>query len=1215
MRTSDKRPATFDGKLHAWRADLAACAVAIAFFLLVAIHLHHRGQLVGSADFFPDFGPFNLLVKSVAAWSHIKDGFGGYDFPTYVPLYALGTIVARLFSASVAQTAQIFIVLSAAWCGTYLACRMLRLPLGASAVAATFYAFGPATQSFVTWLTGSFLIATFPWMVLLMASAVRLPTRRRMITFLLALAGLAVFPLIGSTPQLFFEFILGMVAFGLYFLATVSNTKRPDVTRWAILSIALTIFTALWWIIPEVVAIKSQSVTRSLNQADLAWPFRNASLLNVFRFISPWTWIEPSVTPYAARYDANILLYVTGFIGFFGICVSVAISKGTRARLARFLLAIALAGFLVVNGLHDPGRLVNTWLYRIPGFILLAEPAGAGYIALFATSVSIGIAVASSAYLRQNRTLARCVIAVLIFLCAVPATPVVTASIFDGPKNGHSWYTNVPSYWKDAASYLDQAKADGSLLVLPVNQTYQRRYDWGYTGVDLVPAAMISRPTMLLGASLDYLDDARVASIRHELDLLESSGSPRFPEALRAAHIAFVLCRGDAENLSQLPDCGLNNASWRFSLHRFGDLLVADVANPRPFIEQWPSWIAGDYDGMSPGDVLALASATTLAPRIHADRRAYRIGSIAAAMIESTHPSAVDLQHRFVGVALPDQKKSISILRAVTGRAQFDARPRQSIVAIDTFAPGASLSLTALPLPTVDVAVGTSGAMVHAYNPGDGRLNVLLRAPVAGMRTGKMLQLLPGENQIHIAGLRAGQKDEISLNLLSRRPVTFRLAYSTLFLLHAGERVFMPGLDVTGLLDANAVLEASAPAQTPGRVGVLITFERSGTLFTCHSFLHNGQLRIGNALVNCLRSVHASSDLTTASIRRIDFALTTTAPIGIVPSVVRNFNIYDRTALASTGVAIASESNGISQSGTILFPTPTGKDALRKLSDRSVTLSTSAGPITGSIADSNAESIAIAVGNQTINVPYANIYGVEVVTSRERSITFQVSPTVQRAIASFDFALDTPVKMVVRDTTKTFESHLHVGEQQVRFPLGTRTPTRITLQLPTHSRFSRIGKLSIGVLTPATPHFDSGERPLVSQHGERIDWSNPPGKDSLSSLGDSKPSVVVLGAPFTADEPVVPHTLLNLGWVQAARVHSGTALITNGQLFTGTWVAVRVSPNPSLLMHLQANLWENAWASDRAGTIVMVECISLIEFALLLLAIGAIAIALRRALQ
>ena len=139
-----------------------------------------------------------------------------------------------------------------------------------------------------------------------------------------------------------------------------------------------------------VVAILSAQVTRATASGSVAWTFKNASWLNDFRFISAWTWTIPQYTPYAGRYDANPLLYISGFLGAIGLCIAVAFAKGKQAILVLFLLVVVLAALVITKGLHAPFAFINEELYKIPGLVLLIEPAGAAFVAMFCTAIAMG---------------------------------------------------------------------------------------------------------------------------------------------------------------------------------------------------------------------------------------------------------------------------------------------------------------------------------------------------------------------------------------------------------------------------------------------------------------------------------------------------------------------------------------------------------------------------------------------------------------------------------------------------------------------------------------------------------------------------------------------------------------------------------------------------------------------------------------------------------
>ena len=234
----------------------------------------------------------------------------------------------------------------------------------------------------VTWISGSAFVAIFPWLVCAIVRSSIYPSERRAVSLLGMLLALFALPLVGSTPQLFFELLLGSGAFALYTLTALNRSQ--EYRTWLLKTTAMAGACALWWAIPVVVAILSAQVTRATASGSVAWTFGNASWLNDFRFISAWTWTIPQYTPYAGRYDANPLLYISGFLGAIGLCIAVAFAKGKQAILVRFLLVVVLAALVITKGLHAPFAFINEELYKIPGLVLLIEPAAPPSLQCFA---------------------------------------------------------------------------------------------------------------------------------------------------------------------------------------------------------------------------------------------------------------------------------------------------------------------------------------------------------------------------------------------------------------------------------------------------------------------------------------------------------------------------------------------------------------------------------------------------------------------------------------------------------------------------------------------------------------------------------------------------------------------------------------------------------------------------------------------------------------
>ena len=59
-------------------SDTGVCVVAVAVICVLVLHWLRPGFLIGSVDFFPDFSPGTLLLKSFDAWGHVKGPFGRF---------------------------------------------------------------------------------------------------------------------------------------------------------------------------------------------------------------------------------------------------------------------------------------------------------------------------------------------------------------------------------------------------------------------------------------------------------------------------------------------------------------------------------------------------------------------------------------------------------------------------------------------------------------------------------------------------------------------------------------------------------------------------------------------------------------------------------------------------------------------------------------------------------------------------------------------------------------------------------------------------------------------------------------------------------------------------------------------------------------------------------------------------------------------------------
>jgi len=1150
---------------------------ALLVVCIIAFRWLRPGYLIGTVDFFPDFMPFHLLAKSTDAWGTVKGPFGGYDFPTYAPLYLVAGVLAKLLGDSAGQIAIMAGVIYIAWSGLYLVGRRIGLGAVPSAVGATFYALGPNALSSTLWISSGSFLALFPWVIYAIITGTD-PKARRSMALIVSLIASAALPLVGSTPQLLFAFILGAIAFYV-FCCNLVHWDRNYIF-WGLKVAAIAFLCSLWWVIPVVVAILSSEVTHTTDLSKVAFTFRESSLLNCFRFITAWTWSIPDSTPFALAYNSNIITYAGGFVGSLGLIVACAYSSGKLSNYCGLFLGLALAGFFITKGLHPPFVFLNQLVLKLPGFLLLIEPAGATLIALLSVSLGLGIALQSveplARSLRFHRFARVAVIAAVIGLIMATILPMWSGSLFVTSLG--SMYVRLPNYWRQAATYVDNRQRQGSVLILPGNSHYQRGYDWGYTGVDIIPAEVFTRDTLIPGPSLDYLDDPRTESITNELGVLVNDGSPLLLPALRSLGIRFVVCRLDLDRKSNANFCGVGKLVKKFGYTKFGKLVVVNLNNVTPQMAEWSHWIFGEYRDISPGEILELGSLTLNAPRISinsTERYSNYVRTRASFHEISKTSERVTLKknEQFIATSKLLGPSSIINLERTEQLSLSFARAQKPIpiFSIGGLVAGRLSRLFGTILPERIVrTIGVDKAYLEFYNVGSQSIlaSVTMPAPPsvrasiavgfnpAPVKVARLhhnlvvhnIMLNPGVTQLLVRGVPLSDVGEAVL----RREQLVRRKRSSQSVLSPIEPYLYAGFSLGRWPIQPESIEVS-PTFRPGALGVVISYHVGASQYACHSFLYRARLNIATAIDRCESANSIDTNRHLRIIDRIDFANDSTAPMAKI--ILPRFTLFAKDGLVRAAASkIKLVRSGVGRMAYRLYSIRRP----RRFLDRSIV----------SLRTSSTEPVGLQF-------------------SHGGGAGMQVS--LQAGVHSVQF----PLSMVFdgRGRHRTALLRVNSRSRLPSFAVSIKTSSRGGgLLLSSRSDRAMVNAARGGVV-----------RIGVSKGLARMRLIGENGAFSVLSLGREG-----IGAKARL-KPAAARSFFHFGSIRAVNIQCGECAITNSQLYSGGWVAFLIGPNIQRLPHVLADGWENAWLSPRPGIVIIGNVVTVLETLAGLLALFVIA--------
>ncbi|MBT8223876.1 MAG: hypothetical protein HKP61_17010 [Dactylosporangium sp.] len=504
-----------------------------------------------------DVSPYlraNLAGELTSSWNHQLTGAGSTSYAICQALDVGLLAAARLggLSPTVAQHALYALVAGlAAFGAAYLAGAWVANPLG-RAVAGLLGAFNV------------FLLVSYPNILpalavglvgLLTGLVLRASRGRRVPPPLFAVATLPASYLAQNPPLV--ALTAGVViatAFLAWPLAGPAGIRRALVllgraAPWAVLL-------NLWWLLPYCRTMLTDGGVVFAAETDIAgwaWTQLRSSIGNVLTLNAHWGWDRPEYYPYAARVDTGIgrmLRWLPLTLALLGVVLA-----DRPRRIAAWLLTLAIVVLAVLcKGVHPPLGSVNLWLFdHLPGLWLFREPMSKlgvllllAYACLAALAVERLIDLVASRSRPRRRAMLAAIVSVSAATLAYP-WPLWTGEV--APRDRQSLNSGriaVPEAWQRLADRINADPTVGKVLVLPLDPYYQISTDWGYYGVDTVPAQMIHRPVLNQLPGGYFRDRPGVTALLSNVQTALVTGDPRDVDGwLRTLGVSHLLVRHD----------------------------------------------------------------------------------------------------------------------------------------------------------------------------------------------------------------------------------------------------------------------------------------------------------------------------------------------------------------------------------------------------------------------------------------------------------------------------------------------------------------------------------------------------------------------------------------------------------------------------------------------------------------------------------------------
>ena len=495
------------------------------------------GMLISETKMDMAVNPLGFLERALHLWDdayfgHLQNQAYGYLFPMgpfYVVLDAAGV------PAWAIQRLWMTLVLCAAFLGTERLARALGVGTpGTRVLAGLGYALAPHALALIGFNSSEFQpSAVLPWILLPLVYGSRDDgTSPRRAAALSAVA----FTFAGGVNAA--AELAVLVVPGLYLLTRSAGPRKRALLAWWLGCVAAV---SMWWLVPLLLLgryifsflpfIETAEVTTGVT-----------SLLNVLRGTSSWlAHLVENGTPWLpAAYEQATrpwLVAVTAAVAALGLAGLLRRDTPERA----FLALCVLAGVAIVTAGHA-GTLAFPWAEQVrDAFDGVLAPFRNlhKFDALIRLPLALGLAALPLRLPHPARPRVAlpgpAVLAAAAVVCAL--APVATAGVTPpGP------FPDLPSYWRDAAAWLNRNAGEHMVLVVPGSK--RGEYQWGRPLDE--PMQMLLTARWATHSNVPW-GSAGLARLLQAIDerIANGTGSAGITLALRRIGVRYLLVRND----------------------------------------------------------------------------------------------------------------------------------------------------------------------------------------------------------------------------------------------------------------------------------------------------------------------------------------------------------------------------------------------------------------------------------------------------------------------------------------------------------------------------------------------------------------------------------------------------------------------------------------------------------------------------------------------
>ncbi len=422
-------------------------------------------------------------------------------------------------------------------------------------------------------------------------------SNKRIIIF--SLAAMVGFSFAAINPANIVLMLLALLVVTVYELVKYRRNLKPFLGSFAKIAL-ISIPLSLWWMLPllNVYFLSPQILNSQVNVWDWSWTQTRSSFLNIFWFNGFWEW-NADFVPYFNAYS-NPILTILVFVPF-ALAGAALLFKSKKSAFNAYIMLSILAFIFLAKGLHSPFSEVNAALYEhVPLMNMFREPTTKFTMLIVAFSAPlIGYAAANLAnlHIRGHRRVLKFAVPIVLAAVFVTASfPMITNPLeAKTALMPYSSYNQIPDYWTEAASWINNQDGDYKVLFCPLDDFYLIPYNWGYYGVEQLLFRLFEKPIV----STDYLSSyvlkpGTVSTLKGLTYSISNGSGSDFKVYLDLLNIKYVFQRNDVNttDANMLPPeqmrAFLSSQPYLHLVKTFGQIDIYEYSDAKPSVYAFP---------------------------------------------------------------------------------------------------------------------------------------------------------------------------------------------------------------------------------------------------------------------------------------------------------------------------------------------------------------------------------------------------------------------------------------------------------------------------------------------------------------------------------------------------------------------------------------------------------------------------------------------------